>query len=374
MASIPSPASDGLDLGPFFFHFYGLAYVVAIAAAVAITRRRWRAQEGDPDVVVDVAIWAVPAGILGGRLYHDLTSWNEVPHTWWGWAAIWQGGLGIWGGIAAGTVVGLWVLRRRKVEIPRFMDAAAPALLVAQAIGRIGNYFNQELFGSPTHLPWALQIDPAHRPSNYLASPTFHPVFLYELLFDLALAATLVWLGHHRRIRAPGLFALYVAGYSAFRIFEELLRVDPAHHLLGLRLNFFVAGALVLAATVWFVRVQGGHGALGLKRSSSLVAVGAAVVLCGCGGADRASAAAQLPLADGCTWTRLSPPRKDVPITASGFPRSRIARIPAGRTVPDESAASRRVARGGALGPGEVATSRWTWPSAGWFPHASLGS
>jgi prolipoprotein diacylglyceryl transferase len=180
VASIPSPSSNGLDLGPFFVHFYGLAYVVAITAAVVITRRRWRAQGGDPDLVLDVAIWAVPAGILGGRLYHDLTSWNEVPHTWWGWAAVWQGGLGIWGGIAAGTLVGLWALRRRGADIPRFLDCAAPALLVAQAIGRIGNYFNQELFGGPTDLPWALEIDRAHRPANYLADPTFHPIFLYE--------------------------------------------------------------------------------------------------------------------------------------------------------------------------------------------------
>ena len=265
VASIPSPSSNGLDLGPFFVHYYGLAYVVAITAAILITRRRWRAQGGDPDLVVDVAIWAVPAGILGGRLYHDVTSWNEVPHTWWGWAAVWQGGLGVWGGIAAGTLVGLWVLRRRGANIPRFMDCTAPALLVAQAIGRIGNYFNQELFGSPTDLPWALQIDRAHRPANYLADPTFHPIFLYELTFNLALAAGLVWLGHHRRIRAPGLFALYVAGYSAFRIFEELLRVDPSHHLFGLRLNLYVAAGLGLAAVLWFAQIQRGSGAFTSK-------------------------------------------------------------------------------------------------------------
>jgi prolipoprotein diacylglyceryl transferase len=269
VASIPSPSSNGLDLGPFFVHFYGLAYVVAITAAVVITRRRWRAQGGDPDLVLDVAIWAVPAGILGGRLYHDLTSWNEVPHTWWGWAAVWQGGLGIWGGIAAGTLVGLWVLRRRGADIPRFLDCAAPALLVAQAIGRIGNYFNQELFGGPTNLPWGLEIDRAHRPANYLADPTFHPIFLYELTFDLALAAGLVWLGHHRRIRAPGLFALYVAGYCAFRIFEELLRVDPSHHLFGLRLNLYVAAGLAVAAILWFARIQRGRSPTRTLPSSS---------------------------------------------------------------------------------------------------------
>jgi prolipoprotein diacylglyceryl transferase len=136
------------------------------------------------------------------------------------------------------------------------MDAVAPALLVAQAIGRIGNYFNQELFGGPTSLPWALQISPAHRPDGYARYATFHPTFLYELIFDLALAAFLVWLGHHRRIRPPGLFALYVTGYSAFRIFEESLRVDPAHHILGQRLNFWVACLLTLAGATWFVLSQ----------------------------------------------------------------------------------------------------------------------
>ncbi len=294
LASIPSPPTSGFHLGPFLVHFYGLCYVVAIVAAVAITRRRWRTQGGDPGLVYEVAMWGVPAGILGGRLYHDITSWNDVPHTWWGWAAVWQGGLGIWGGIAAGVLAGLWVLRRRGVDIPRFMDAAAPALLVGQAIGRIGNYFNQELFGGPTNLPWALRIDPAHRPLHYLADPTFHPTFLYELIFNLALAAALVWLGHHRRIRAPGLFALYVAGYSAFRIFEELLRVDPAHHLFGLRLNFYVASAVTMLGLAWFARTQWpDRRLLGRRgRTSKLLVVGwATFALVGCGSTGRGRAA-----------------------------------------------------------------------------------
>jgi prolipoprotein diacylglyceryl transferase len=136
------------------------------------------------------------------------------------------------------------------------MDAAAPALLVAQAIGRVGNWFNQELFGGPSTLPWALRIDPAHRPDGYAQYATFHPTFLYELIWNLALAGLLVWLGSHRRIRAPGLFALYVAGYSLGRIGEELLRVDPAHHVLGLRLNFFVASTLFVVGLAWFASVQ----------------------------------------------------------------------------------------------------------------------
>jgi prolipoprotein diacylglyceryl transferase len=136
------------------------------------------------------------------------------------------------------------------------MDAAAPGLLVGMAIGRIGNYFNQELFGGPTSLPWGLQIDPANRPDGYEQYATFHPTFLYELTWNLLLAAALVWLGARRNIRPPGLFALYVAVYSGFRIFEELLRTDPAHHIYGLRLNFYVAGALFIAGLAWFAYTQ----------------------------------------------------------------------------------------------------------------------
>jgi len=261
-ASIPSPSSSGFGLGPFEVHVYGLMYVVALAAAVLITVRRWEAQGGAREVVYDVAFWGFPAGLVGGRLYFDLTSSGEVPGHWWGPLAVWDGGMGIWGGIALGTLVGVWRLRRAGVSVAAFMDAAAPALLVGQAIGRIGNYFNQELFGGPTSLPWALQISPAHRPAGYAAYATFQPTFLYELIWNLGLAGALVWLGHHRRIRPPGLFALYVSGYSAFRIFEESLRVDPAHHFLGLRLNFFVACALTLAGAIWFAytqRPQGGE-------------------------------------------------------------------------------------------------------------------
>ena len=204
----------------------------------------------------EVALWGFPAGLIGGRLYFLATSWDQAPHTWWGPFAVWQGGLGIWGGIAGGTAAGIWVLHRRRADIPRFLDAAAPALLVAQSIGRIGNYFNQELFGGPTTLPWALEIDPAHRPAGYVAYSTFQPTFLYEVIWNLLLACFLVLLGRTGRVRSPGLFALYVAGYSGFRIFEETLRIDPAHHIFGLRLNFFVAAVLCAVGLAWFARIQ----------------------------------------------------------------------------------------------------------------------
>jgi len=256
VAFIPSPPTNGSSIGPLFVHAYGLAYVVGVIAAIGITVRCWEARGGHRELVYEVAMWGFPAGVIGGRLYFLATSWNEVPPHWWGPFAIWKGGLGIWGGIALGSLVGIWRLRRRSADVPLFMDAAAPALLVAQAIGRIGNYFNQELYGGPTTLPWGLEISPAHRPVGYLQYATFQPTFLYELIWNLLLAAALVWLGRHRRIRAPGLFALYVAGYSGFRIFEELLRVDPAHHIFGLRLNFYVASMLCLAGVAWFARIQ----------------------------------------------------------------------------------------------------------------------
>jgi hypothetical protein len=158
-------------------------------------------------------------------------------------------------------VVGLWRLRRHGVNAAQFMDAVAPALLVAQGIGRIGNYFNKELFGRPTSLPWGLEIPFQYRvaggiPTKYLNAATFQPTFLYELIFDFAWAAVLVWLGHHRRIKPPGLFALYVFGYSAYRIFEESLRIDSSVYFLGLRLNTYIASALALIGLFWFLRSQ----------------------------------------------------------------------------------------------------------------------
>jgi len=261
-AFIPSPASNGFHIGPLFFHAYGLMYVLAVAAAIFVSRRRWAKAGGDPELIYEVAMWGFPAGLIGGRIYFDITTPSQIPDHWWGVFAIWQGGLGIWGGIAGGAAGGLWVLHRRldRADIRRFMDAAAPGLLVAQAIGRVGNYFNQELFGKPTTLPWGLKIDLAHRPLGYERFATFQPTFLYEIIWNLSLAGFLVWLGHHRKIRPPGLFALYVAGYSAFRIFEESLRIDPSTRYFGLRLNFYVATLLCLAGLTWFVRIQRGGG------------------------------------------------------------------------------------------------------------------
>jgi prolipoprotein diacylglyceryl transferase len=198
--------------------------------------------------------------VIGGRIYFDLTSSGEIPPHWWGPFAVWDGGLGSWGAFSAGILVAYWRLRRAGVSTAKALDAGAPALLVAHAIGRIGNYVNQELFGGPTNLPWAVEIDPSHRPAGYKQYSTFQPTFFYEAIWDLSLAAFLVWLGRNRDIRPPGLFALYVTGYSGFRIFEELLRVDPSHHILGLRLNFFVACLVTIAGAAWFAWTQGWWG------------------------------------------------------------------------------------------------------------------
>jgi prolipoprotein diacylglyceryl transferase len=259
-AYIPSPSSNGFHIGPFFLHAYGLAYVFAVAAAILVTRELWKRDGGDPDLPQEIAIWAFPAGLIGGRIYFLITTPSQVPPHWWGPFAIWKGGLGIWGGIAGGVLVGLWYAHRRldRKQLLRLMDCAAPGLLAAQSIGRIGNYFNQELFGKPSKLPWALKIDPSHRPPGFEQYATFQPTFLYEIIWNVCLAGFLVWLVRGNRVRAPGAFALYVAGYSGFRIFEETLRIDYSQHILGLRLNFWVALLLCLAGLLWFVAIQRG--------------------------------------------------------------------------------------------------------------------
>jgi prolipoprotein diacylglyceryl transferase len=264
LAAIPSPTQGVWELGPLPIRAYALCIVAGIVAAILITEKRWVARGGAPGDVLDIAVWAVPFGIIGGRLYHVISS----PRPYFGEGgdplrafAIWEGGLGIWGAIALGGV-GAWIAcRRRGIPLPAFADALAPGLLVAQAIGRLGNWFNNELFGRATDLPWALRIyewDGGRAVLDAAGNPvvlgTFHPTFLYELLWNLAAAAFVIWadkrfvLGHGRA------FALYVASYCLGRLWIELLRTDPAETFFGVRLNVFtsiVVGLLAVAYLVW---------------------------------------------------------------------------------------------------------------------------
>jgi prolipoprotein diacylglyceryl transferase len=256
LASIPSPASGSVTIGPFTVHMYGLMLLLGIAAAVWLTGIRWTRRGGSWDLVFQAAVWGVAAGVVGARIYHDITSWDQVPHTWWGPFAVWEGGLGIWGGITCGVLAGVIVVRRAGASVTLMMDCVAPGLLLAQAIGRWGNYWNQELYGKPTDLPWGLEIDPDHRPAAYPDSPTFHPTFLYESLWNLAGVGVLLLVDRFFRIRPPALFCLYVAWYTFGRTFEETLRVDPSHHFLGQRLNFWVSLVVFAVASAAFVWLQ----------------------------------------------------------------------------------------------------------------------
>jgi prolipoprotein diacylglyceryl transferase len=257
LASIPSPSSGEVSVGGIELHAYGVMLLLGILAATWLTGVRWTRRGGDWDLVFRVAMWGVAGGVIGARLYHVLTSWSDVPDPkWQGVFEIWEGGLGIWGGIAGGVIAGAIVVRRSGNSVLAFMDAVAPGLLLAQAIGRWGNYFNQELFGEPTGLPWGLEIAVENRPQEFLSEPTFHPLFLYECLWNLAGVAFLLLIDRRFRIHPPGLFALYVAWYTAFRAYEETLRVDPSHEYFGLRLNFYVSVVLFAASILVFFWAQ----------------------------------------------------------------------------------------------------------------------
>jgi prolipoprotein diacylglyceryl transferase len=257
LASIPSPSRGEVSVGGIELHAYGVMLLLGILAATWLTGLRWTRRGGDWDLVFRVAMWGVAGGVVGARLYHVATSWSEVPDPkWQGVFEIWEGGLGIWGGIAGGVLAGAWVVRRSGSSVFAFMDAVAPGLLLAQAIGRWGNYFNQELFGKPTDLPWALEISVENRPPEYISDPTFHPLFLYECIWNLLGVAVLLLLDRRFRIRPPGLFALYVAWYTGFRAYEETLRIDTSHEYFGLRLNFYVSVVLFALALVAFIWSQ----------------------------------------------------------------------------------------------------------------------
>lgn len=260
--AIPSPSENVWYLGPLPIRAYALAIMAGIVVAVWMTTRRWVARGGDGEKVLDIAFWAVPFGIVGGRIYHVISS----PDAYFGPGGdpvrvfeIWAGGLGIWGAIAFGAV-GAWIgCRRAGVRLVTFADAAAPGILVAQAIGRLGNWFNQELYGGPTTLPWGLEIDPEFQPVGDAVGTLYHPAFLYELLWNLAGAALLLWLDRRYRLGHGRVFWLYVVVYTLGRGWIELLRIDDAEIILGLRLNVWTSLLVGLGALVAFVLVGRRH-------------------------------------------------------------------------------------------------------------------
>jgi prolipoprotein diacylglyceryl transferase len=258
LLSIPSPSSGEFDLpGPLPpIHAYGLTLLLAIIAAIWLTSRRWGRREGDLDLILRVAVWGVAAGIVGARLYHVVTSWDDVPDPKWrGVLEVWEGGLGIWGGILFGVLAGAFVIWRSGGSVLSAMDAVAPALLLAQAIGRLGNWWNQELYGRPTDLPWGLEIDDAHN-QDYPIGTTFHPTFLYEMIWNLLGVLVLIYVARRWVIRPPALFSLYVAWYTFGRFFEEQLRIDPSSEFWGMRVNAWVSLILFIGSSLFFIYWQ----------------------------------------------------------------------------------------------------------------------
>lgn len=251
LGSLPSPGSNEIVLGPLHLRAYGLMIALGVIAAYQLSRRRWQARGGDPDDITTVAMWAVPAGLIGARIYHVVTDWKMYfPDRPTDIFAIWQGGLGIPGGILGGVIVGVVVARRRGMRIGVALDVVAPTLALAQAIGRWGNWFNQELFGRPTDLPWGLEIDGVHRPVGYGHVATFHPTFAYEMLWNLALFAVLIMLDRRRILRRGNIFILYVLGYGVGRLWVESLRIDSASLLLGVRVNIWMSALIITGAAV----------------------------------------------------------------------------------------------------------------------------
>ena len=254
LASIPSPSSGAIHFGPLQLRAYGLMIALGVIAAVWLTGKRVVERGiGTQEDISAIALWAVPAGIIGARIYHVITDWELFRDNPIKAFAIWEGGLGIWGGIALGVAVGLIVAKRKGMPLLSTMDCVAPALALAQAIGRLGNWWNQELFGRPTTLPWGLEIDPANRPAGYTQYATFHPTFLYEAVWNLGLVAVLLWIDRRHRLRPGRLFVVYVAGYTFARFFVEGLRIDTANKILGLRVNEWTSMIVFLAAAGFLV-------------------------------------------------------------------------------------------------------------------------
>ena len=267
LASFPSPPQGVWHLGPIPIRAYALCIIAGIIVAIVWGERRFQARGGEKGFITDMAVWAVPFGLVGGRLYHLATDWqtyfgpggNPI-----GALEVWNGGLGIWGAIALGGV-GAWIgARRRGIPLPAVADAIAPGIVLAQAIGRIGNYFNQELYGRATDVPWALEIFNRVDPTTGVADPIngvaqgpptelVHPTFLYELLWNIGVAILVVWADRRFKLGHGRAFGLYVAAYTAGRFWIELMRNDEATHVFGVRINVFTAGIVFIGAVIYII-------------------------------------------------------------------------------------------------------------------------
>ena len=280
-ASIPSPSSGTISLGPLDLTAYGLCIALGVIVGVWLAGRRFEEKGiGTRDDMSSIAVGAVLAGVVGARLYHVATDWEKFEDNLGDIPKIWEGGLGIPGGILLGTLVGVWLVTRRGIPAGLAANAAAPAIALAQAIGRWGNYFNQELYGKPTARPWALEIDPENFPAtpSYLPGTTFHPTFLYESIWNLLLCGALLLIDRKFMVRPWQLFATYVVGYGAGRFFIEGLRIDEAKAFGGLRLNQWMSIVIVVAGLAYLAwsmlhpapepAVAGGPGLVGTNSDT----------------------------------------------------------------------------------------------------------
>jgi prolipoprotein diacylglyceryl transferase len=254
VASIPSPSSNSFDLGPLTFRYYGLTIALGVLAAVEIGRVRWVARGGDADDIIELAKWAVPAGLIGARMYHVMTDWRRYQGRWFDSVKIWEGGLGIPGGLLLGVAVGVWVARRNGWNVTALADAVIPGIPVAQAIGRLGNWFNQEIYGRPTDVPWAVEID--NPSTEFEGFTTFHPTFLYEALLNLLIAGSLIFADKKKWLKPGAILPLWITLYGVARFIVEGMRTDEASEIAGIRVNHWVSGAAIIIGGLWFLAVQ----------------------------------------------------------------------------------------------------------------------
>jgi prolipoprotein diacylglyceryl transferase len=255
LASIPSPSFNVFHIGPLAIHIYGIIMGIAVATAFVVVTSRYEKLGGDRKVAESASFWCIVLGFIGARTAYVLPRLGDYSHDWLGVFRIWEGGIALYGGLLFGTAAALFVVHRRRGNLLMFADSAAVALPAAQAIGRWGNYFNQELFGTPTSLPWGLEIDPENRPAAYPDAETFHPTFLYEMLWNIGLIVLLLWLERRFKLRRGTSIVVYMISYSVGRFLLELIRTDSPYRFWGLSRNGWVSIAVFTAGwgLLWWI-------------------------------------------------------------------------------------------------------------------------